>query len=244
MRPEQLVNYLVPLALLALWALTALFNRESQPLPPRTGRPPGPNGPRPSPQPAPRANDWRPEPSPRPAPSPPRPAPTLSSRPTARAGDRIDDGIVILESEPRRNEAAPSRGSGSATPRRAAKATRAPQPAPASRRGETVTPRALTQIRCRASRLTRRVCLPTLAGRSSCPTGDSPLLTSYTDQAAKTQADRASTDDRYAFSAADLRTRLQDQIHLREIFVFNELMSPPLSLRKGQTARPRPGPRG
>ncbi len=234
----NLVSYLVPLALLGLWAITVLFNRDNQPLPPRTGRPPGPNGPRPAAQPATRSNDWRPEPSPRPTP-PARPATALSSRPSPRPGDRLDDGIVILESEPRRNDA-PPRPSGSTAPRRVAKSRvgrRSPVHRPAA---EPVTPRALTKSVGRPddpTHLSNEALKPLVLP-------DSPLLTNYTDQAAKTQADRASVDDRYAFSPADLRRRLQDQIHLREIFVFNELLNPPLALRKGQTARPRPGPRG
>src|SRR3954454_72497 len=49
MRFENIFQFIVPLTFFAIWALTSLFNRETQPLPPRTGRPLGPNGPRPTP---------------------------------------------------------------------------------------------------------------------------------------------------------------------------------------------------
>ena len=49
MRFENIFQFIVPLTFFAIWALTSLFNREAQPLPPRSGRPLGPNGPRPTP---------------------------------------------------------------------------------------------------------------------------------------------------------------------------------------------------
>src|SRR5437764_360870 len=48
MQPN-LLQFIVPLTFLAIWALTSLFNREAQPLPPRMGRPQNPNGPGPGP---------------------------------------------------------------------------------------------------------------------------------------------------------------------------------------------------
>ena len=47
MRFEILIQFIVPLMFLAIWALTSLLNRDAQPLPPRPTRPPGPGGPRP-----------------------------------------------------------------------------------------------------------------------------------------------------------------------------------------------------
>ena len=47
MRFEILIQFIVPLMFLAIWALTSLLNRDAQPLPPRPGRPPGAGGPRP-----------------------------------------------------------------------------------------------------------------------------------------------------------------------------------------------------
>ena len=47
MRFEILIQFIVPLMFLAIWALTSLLNRDAQPLPPRPGRPSGAGGPRP-----------------------------------------------------------------------------------------------------------------------------------------------------------------------------------------------------
>ena len=47
MRFEILIQFIVPLTFLAIWALTSILNRDAQPLPPRPGRPPGPAGVRP-----------------------------------------------------------------------------------------------------------------------------------------------------------------------------------------------------
>jgi hypothetical protein len=44
-----MIQILISLAILALWALTSLLSRDSQPLPPRTTRARGPDGPRPAP---------------------------------------------------------------------------------------------------------------------------------------------------------------------------------------------------
>ena len=46
MRFEILIQFIVPLTFLAIWALTSLLNRDAQPLPPRPGRAPAPGGPR------------------------------------------------------------------------------------------------------------------------------------------------------------------------------------------------------
>lgn len=48
MRFEVLIQFIVPLTFLAIWALTSILNRDAQPLPPRPGgRPGGPRGPGP-----------------------------------------------------------------------------------------------------------------------------------------------------------------------------------------------------
>ncbi|MBV8609400.1 MAG: hypothetical protein JO034_18335, partial [Singulisphaera sp.] len=59
MRIDNLFQFIVPLTFLTIWALTSLFNREAQPLPPRSNRPPGPPGPRPGLPPAPRSVERR-----------------------------------------------------------------------------------------------------------------------------------------------------------------------------------------
>jgi len=46
-RIENLIQFLVPMIFVSIWALTSLFNREVQSLPPRAARPPRPNEPKP-----------------------------------------------------------------------------------------------------------------------------------------------------------------------------------------------------
>jgi hypothetical protein len=123
---DNLLQVVVPLAFLAIWALTSLLNREAQPLPPRMGRPQPPGGPGPGPGPGgfgtgtgtgsgsagsggarleglnrDLAGRWGP------APGADRPTTTL---PTYRPGGRGDEEILIIE-EPRR----PVRSASSAT---------------------------------------------------------------------------------------------------------------------------------
>ncbi len=43
-----MVQFVVLLSIMAIWALTSLLSREAQPLPPRPTRGPAPDGPRPN----------------------------------------------------------------------------------------------------------------------------------------------------------------------------------------------------
>src|SRR5438067_2114846 len=124
MHINNLIQFIVPLTFLAIWALTSLFNREAQPLPPRTGRVPNPLGPRPmgGPPAAPRPQEQRLD--------------LLNRDPDARWANptvrrppgRPDDDILIIESEPRRTAAnAPAR-SVSAPPKRPARPRPSPPP--------------------------------------------------------------------------------------------------------------------
>ena len=79
MQIQTLYPYLVPLTFLAIWALTSLFNREAQPLPPRVGRPSGP-----------------------PSGVPGRVAAPNKTRPVQRPPSRADDDLVIIETDKRR----------------------------------------------------------------------------------------------------------------------------------------------
>jgi len=125
MKFDILIQFIVPLTFLAIWALTSILNRDAQPLPPRLGgRPPGPGGPQPVnrlPAPLvtrqiapgrPPAQPAQATPSPPPAGtatateraagwSGPAPAPLSRDRtgPTPVSG-KLDDAIVYLEGEP------------------------------------------------------------------------------------------------------------------------------------------------
>ena len=153
MRADLLLQFIVPLTFLAIWALTSLLNRDAQPLPPRPGRAPGTGGgPRSgmgasvagrgdSAGPSRTLGTSRPTmPAERPASTrwsaPPAQARTLG---TGRAGGS-DEGIVILESENRPalastspfspSSAATARSSRAAAGQRASPRGRTPQAAP------------------------------------------------------------------------------------------------------------------
>src|SRR5262249_39983223 len=144
MRIENLIQFIVPLTFLAIWALTSLFNREAQSLPPRPGRPLGPNGPRPQP-PAqgPRALQGRPADAfareveaRRPGLGSPVRPPPLGAE-----GSRQDE-ILIIENEPRRLDGQPAPRPGAPAPRRPVKG-RTPAK-PVKRAAEPPTPRRLS----------------------------------------------------------------------------------------------------
>ena len=139
MKFDILIQFIVPLTFLAIWALTSILNRDAQPLPPRPGgRPPGPGGPQslnrlPAPlvtrQTAPgRPSSQLSQAAPSQATAgaatateraagwsgtPPAPLPRdrIAPRPVS---DKLDDAIVYLESEPpARGLSRPSSTSGS-----------------------------------------------------------------------------------------------------------------------------------
>ncbi len=120
MRFEILIQFIVPLMFLAIWALTSLLNRDAQPLPPRPTRPPGPGGPRPLSrvpgQPEPRASAMASPPQ-KPAAtslagqqsmwtgasSPPSRPDRAPGRPPLRS---LDDAIVYIENDTIKRSAA------------------------------------------------------------------------------------------------------------------------------------------
>ncbi len=218
---DSLYQYIVPLAFAAIWALTSLFNRETQPLPPRPGRAPGPNGPRPSsPSSATvRPADWRPESM--------STRPSGSGNPTSpgRSGGRKNDDIVILDSEPRKTTSSP--GS-----RRGSRPRSSVQPTPRS--NEPVTPRALSDSLGRHSNPSSSVqLLPQATSLNPLSLPPSPLLTNPADEAAKLQAGRALVTEQDSFSTMDIRKLLQNPSRLREGFIMGELLRPPVALRHG-----------
>ncbi|QEH32876.1 hypothetical protein OJF2_13610 [Aquisphaera giovannonii] len=92
MRLEILIQFIVPLTFLAIWALTTLLNRDAQPLPPRPARP---GGPRPAPGPGQR---------PAPAMGPPRPfGPAEPARQGGGLARPLEDagGWKTVDADPR-----------------------------------------------------------------------------------------------------------------------------------------------
>ena len=108
-----MLQFIVLLAIMALWALTSLLSREAQPLPPATERGPGPDGHaagsahRPGRAGRARRDTAGPPTTRRRRRSSARPrlaGPSRRRRPgPAPAGPGVDDGIVILESDARRS---------------------------------------------------------------------------------------------------------------------------------------------
>ncbi len=88
MRFEILIQFIVPLTFLAIWALTSLLNRDAQPLPPRPGRPPGPGGVRPQNR---AAGQAAPRP---PGPGAPPPQPEAAALRAERPEGRLDFGAL------------------------------------------------------------------------------------------------------------------------------------------------------
>ncbi len=234
MKIEQLYQFIVPLMFLAIWALTSLFSRESQPLPPRTSRPPGPNpnGPRQGAgdgrQPL---QDWRAEtfaretsPSPRPTPDP------SPSRRTPRPQLNPSDGIVILEPEPqeRRPQAPPLRQQG-VTRRPVMKNPKSSLP-PGS-----VEPRApqrtlggsLASSMAMSSTMEPSLALTKLSlGVHDAPlTGTTNSLTTASAAAVSRPVDRAGP------TAQHFQTLLRSPERLQEALILKELLGPPLALR-------------
>src|SRR4051812_916514 len=116
MHIDNLFQFIVPLTFLAIWALTALFNREAQPLPPRTGRPQPPGGPgmgRPSTPVRPESLNRDPS---------LRWSSPVGDRPAARRPARPDDSILIIEETQRPPAATSTRPSAGAGPRRGGRA--------------------------------------------------------------------------------------------------------------------------
>jgi len=246
-----MLQFIVLLTIMALWALTSLLSREAQPLPPRPARGQGPDGPRPAPAMS-RGDSLGPARYPEttdrlPATGPERRAPARWSeasavaRPTSGRGLGVDDGIVILESDAR-TVRSPSGGlspSSTAANRRGAPARRSsrgrsPSSTPAAKPAEPGRPRALTTLvtQSMAQRRNRPLEITPLAA----PLAQigSPL----TQISAGAPIEHpGSPDSAPAFTALSLRTMLANSTKLREVALLTELLQPPLALRRRRHRR-------
>lgn len=220
----NILQLIVPLIFLAIWALTSLLTREAQPLPPRTTRPTGPGGPRPGTSTSGRMPERRGEPVTREAPvarwnsgatGTARPAPP---RPASR-----DDEIVILEADTRRP--ASSRGE---SPRRSARSR--PAAAPPARRAEPATTRSLSLAMAPdpAAQLNRTLELTPLTKMQL------PLATSVTQEVAAPPPGTVSLAPPAALSSGEIRGLIASPAKLREAFVISEILKPPLALRQNR----------
>src|SRR5512142_3336320 len=226
MRIDNLFQFIVPLTFLAIWALTSLFNREAQPLPSRTGRAPNPPDPRPGGglSTSPRPPERRPEPLNRDPnqrwanPTPPR-----------RPAGRPDDEILIIEPEPRRmapTSAAPPRP-GTAASKRPARARPAP---PAAKRPEPAPPRSLSSsmggMTHPLARLQEIDLHRDSQAKSVPPEGQRHDLTKLPAN------DPPRTLFRPGAISFDARGALVTPSTLREALILNEILRPPLAIRR------------
>ena len=216
---QHFYQFIVPLTFLAIWALTSLFNREAQPLPPRSGRRPGEPGPRPGN--APKPGEWRPESVGRAS-----SGPTSASSARASAARANQDEIIILESETRRPSS--SSPASRANPKRSNRGRPAQQPA---RRAE---PTPAAKAPGMRSGLTDAAPVGSRTqGLSPLSLPPSPLLQSEGTGVEKVTSASAVIPAMPLLTPDDVRLWLQTPGRLREAMVLNELLKPPISVRHG-----------
>ncbi|MGA2704529.1 MAG: hypothetical protein ABSH35_25965 [Isosphaeraceae bacterium] len=259
MRFEILIQFIVPLMFLAIWALTSLLNRDAQPLPPRPGRPPGAGGPRPL-----DLNRMPGQPEPRssglgslvqaPASSPLADQQTMwpgaTSAPTARERavqrpplQNMEDAIVYIENDPTRrgttrpaSSPGPAAGasSGSRLPRAAQqrKGTR-------GRAGTTSSAPGQGRAEPKTHRALSDQVNQSMALQRNKPLEITPLFTSLAplslplsqaSVAPRVQQERG-TANPVTLSGLDIRKMLSSPGKLREFALLTEVLQPPVSLR-------------
>lgn len=222
MRPENLVQYIVPLTFLAIWALTSLFNRDAQPLPPRNGdgRGPDPGGPRPVPQNRPNQGDERWNDL-----GPSAPGFDLAASDRNAPPRRLrsaDEAVVVLEPEPRRGPSQPSARPGA----RRGPRGRSPKTQPA-RRDEPAVTRALSaeMSRLQAPLLEQAEALQKLSASTS------PLSVQERPSSI-TSPNSASSASLSPSAAREKKGPILSLAQLREAIIVAEVLRPPLAIRR------------
>jgi hypothetical protein len=245
-----MLQFVVLLAIMALWALTSLLSREAQPLPARQARGPGPNGLRP-PVPINMADAG---PPPRSVAAFDRPAATSLERggpsrrgeapPPARPPGRglsVDDGIVIMGPDsrfPRPAGGGPTPSSSAAAKRGAAarRGSRGRPPVGSSppKPPDPGKPRALTTLVTQSMAQKRN--RPLEMTPLSAPLSPINIPLTQISTGAKIEHP-GSPDSPPAFSSEALREMLANSKKLREVALLTELLQPPLALRRGRRLR-------
>ncbi len=247
----EVFQFIVPLAFLAIWALTALLNRDAEQLPPRTTGGAAPDGFPQTGRMAGRAGTNASGPArylgaadraPGPADLKPgtrwtAPAATARDRAGSGAGAerraRVEDGIVIIESESRGplaglgSAATSSRGARAQSARRGVRGRSNALAGPA-RSAEPGKPRALSGLvnQSLGDRKTGRLEIAPLA--SPLVPIDLPLAQSVS---SSVTGATASDQPMPAVTGAEVRSRLATASQLREIALLSEILQPPVSLR-------------
>lgn len=230
MRLNDLYPYIVPLTFLAIWALTSLFNRDAQPLPPRNagGRPFGPPGPAPGQRPAPvRPGEVRTEFASRFV-NPPGQRPPYAPPPRPQQlGD--DKDIVILETEVRK--VPPGQGgsrSSNAPGRKLQKPPKAPRSAGLKKADTTG---GLEHLERPPSSMPPATALTKLS------IADSPLNAPSTLAGTKTESISRAEPDGRALTSDQIRELFTSPQRLRESILLSMVIAPPPGARRGPFAR-------
>jgi hypothetical protein len=261
MRVEILIQFIVPLMFLAIWALTSLLNRDAQPLPPRPGRMPGGGGPRPfnrmPGQPEPRSSGMgstvqAPTASPLAEQQTMWPAATSATTTRERGVQRpplknMDDAIVYIENDPtRRGTTRPVSSPGTAaSTSSASRLPRATQQrkgirgrpvtasgAPGQGKAEPKTQRALSDQVNQSMALQRNKPLEITPLFTSLAPLSLPL--SQASVAPQVQQERG-TANPVTLSGLEIRKMLSSPGKLREFALLTEVLQPPVSLRPRRT---------
>ena len=244
-----MLQFVVLLAIMALWALTSLLSREAQPLPPRQARGPGPNGLRPA-LPASRGDAMGPS---RAVSSLERSTASLERgmpgrwgeaapepRPAPGRGLGVDDGIMILDADARSTRstaASPASSTTSgrrSTPARRSTRGRLPTGTNSPKAPEPGRPRALTSLvsQSMAQKRNRPLEITPLSGPLA------PINSPLTQISTGAKIEHpGSPDSPPAFTSESLRVMLANTTKLREVALLTELLQPPLALRRSR--RPR-----
>jgi hypothetical protein len=249
-RLEILLQFIVPLTFLAIWALTSLLNRDAQPLPPRPGRGPVPDAWRPGALPPTRGDSIS---QPRHQGSG-RLASPLAERPTGARwagaqgqgrpglpgrGVGPDDGIVIIESDTRGpsqpgsqfppSGAVSTRGARGAAARRGTSRGRSVSGAAPAKSVESERPRALTGLvsQSLSQKKARPLEIAPLATPIT-PISSTPLTQS---SAGPTTVQTAGALLRPALTGTELRAMFASPNKLREVALLTEILQPPVALR-------------
>jgi hypothetical protein len=245
------LQFIVMLSIMALWALTSLLSREAQPLPARPVRGPGAGGPLSG---FPMTPGGSASPARTGATTDRRPASSLdraasgrwneassTNRPGPPRGLNADDGLVIIEPDPRTARpaanaviSASAAAKGRTAAARRGSRGRSSANAGASKSTEPGRTRALTSLVTQSMAQMRNRPLEITPLSSPLSPINSPLTTIST--GAKIEHP-GSLDSPPAFTGESLRLMLGDAAKLREAALLTELLQPPLALRRPRRSR-------
>lgn len=200
---EMLIKIIIPVILLVFWALSNVFNRENPQNAAKDRMTPNPS--RPASYPPPRPVERRPAPAHRYVPP------------------RENDEVLIIRAEPNRPQPRPG-GNGPGR-RQAGRQRGAQSGGPSGRRAEPSPSRNRDLVGgSLATDVNQSLTRPLELRPLSESLADSASVTNDPAPAASSAASSP--------SAAAIRTNLGDPSRIREAFVLNEILQPPLSLRR------------